>query len=396
MKKFLTTVLIGVMLISSLSVSAASFTDVKQGDWYYETVTEMTDMGLFKGKENNLFCPNDTMTKAEFLTVTARILFDEDNIQSIPNGDWWTPYYNVLLQNGVITQQDIDADKINEPMNREEMALVSIKALTYKGESFDNINTNNVQSCIPDVLSIGSYYKDSVLKAYAKGILVGVDSVGTYNPKGVLDRASATTVLYRIVDANQREKVDYSQGGSSYKPITNNSSGLLTVDPDNGYAIPAELVNSDSTAPITIYEGEYRQNRPAKEGDIFIKKDGTQIVVQKDQYGIVGGGQGLQLDVGLDYQGETCAANGTFTYGGQNLGGPHKGLYWVDSLGNTLRNRGYKVNRTTGEAHWDSEWQYLESQIPKPAYQGKDGEVSKDAYNMYRYDEIMGMWIPNI
>ena len=43
MKKFLSILLVGIMLISSLSVSAASFTDVKKTDWYYDTVTEMTE-----------------------------------------------------------------------------------------------------------------------------------------------------------------------------------------------------------------------------------------------------------------------------------------------------------------------------------------------------------------
>ena len=62
-QRFLSGLLTFVMVFTfALSVSAASFTDVKQGDWYYETITEMTEKGLFNGKGNNLFCPDDNST----------------------------------------------------------------------------------------------------------------------------------------------------------------------------------------------------------------------------------------------------------------------------------------------------------------------------------------------
>ncbi|MBE7050374.1 MAG: S-layer homology domain-containing protein, partial [Ruminococcaceae bacterium] len=94
MKRFLISILIGIMLISSLSVSAAGFTDVNTGDWYYDTVTEMTEKGLFNGKGNNLFCPNDTMTKAEFITVVMRILYPDTDFTSKEGQPWWQSAYD--------------------------------------------------------------------------------------------------------------------------------------------------------------------------------------------------------------------------------------------------------------------------------------------------------------
>ena len=169
------------------------------------------------------------------------------------------------------------------------------------------------------------------------------------------------------------------------------SNGLPAINPNNGFAVPEELVNSTSTAPITIYEGQLRSNRPAKAGDTFIKKDGTQIILQKDQYGIVGGGQGVAPDIGLKYGASSCYKNETFIYDG--LSGA---LLWTDSTGKNINNQSYQINASTSEGHWGLEWQRIESLIPKPSYEGSyDGEVSKDAYKLYQWDSIMEMWVAN-
>ena len=129
MKKILCSLLVGIMFISSLSVSAASFTDVKQGDWYYETVTEMTEKGLFNGKGNNLFCPNDTMTKAEFLAVTMRIICPGANLKAENTLAWWQPAYNLAIQTEIIDSVVFPADSMENAMvSFFRMAKVKIVA----------------------------------------------------------------------------------------------------------------------------------------------------------------------------------------------------------------------------------------------------------------------------
>ncbi len=407
MKKVILSLLITTTLLSSsLMVSAEkvhSFKDVSKTHWGYNSIMAMTELGYFAGKGEivngvGVFAPNDTMTRAEFLTVVARIVIGEDNIYRHEGSEWWQDYYTALVDHRVIGITDFDDTKLNEPMTRAEMAFVAVKALEYMGEDFKGLPIYSIPNYIPDYNSIQPRYQQSVVKAYGKGILVGVDSKGTYDPNGVLERAAATTVLYRIIEKSQRADVDFKASSSSGPQV--NASGLLAIDPDNGKAVPAELVNSDSLASITIYEGQNRSNRPAKAGDVYVKANGEHITITVDQYGIVGGGQGLQLDNGLNYNsvnGPVKAGNGlSFAYGGANLGGAHNGLYWVDSTGKNLRNGQYKVNYTTGEAHWVSEWQVLRENIPAPDYNGKtDGEVSNDVYKLYRWDSIMECWMNN-
>ena len=55
------------------------FSDVNEGSWYYEAVTEMTAMGLFNGKTESVngvgtFAPDDIITEVEFLAILCRMI----------------------------------------------------------------------------------------------------------------------------------------------------------------------------------------------------------------------------------------------------------------------------------------------------------------------------------
>ncbi|MBE7050162.1 MAG: S-layer homology domain-containing protein [Ruminococcaceae bacterium] len=327
MKKILVSILIGVMFISSLSVSAsANFSDVKQSDWYYDTVTEMTDKGLFKGKGNNMFCPNDTMTKAEFITVVMRILYPDTDFTSKEGQPWWQSAYDMALA-GLITKSEFPVSEIEQTISRQEMALVSSKALMMRGETF--FITEDLHKKIPDYNQVGKEYTMYVEMAYSMGILCGVDSSGTFAPLQTLTRAEAATVLYRIVEPSVREKKDFSA--------------------------PVVVKPNDTQGAITIKEGEKSERRFAKEGDIVIKADGTQVTLKKGAHGILGEGQGVAPDLGVINEGFTVTAKNITGY--SYAGG--SGFY--DSTGFVIKNQNYFINELTGEGHWSVEWEVMTS-----------------------------------
>ena len=203
MKRFLAFALTAITLISSLPITASEnvFRDVNQGDWYYETVTEMTEMGLFKGKGNNMFCPGDTMTRAEFVTVVMRALYPDADLSSEAGEKWWQDAYEAALEKGIlknpefITYNRVDLDIA---IQRQEMALISVRALNVLGET-----DITPYKHIPDISSVNKSYADYVKKAYGAGIIIG-DEKGYFKPTNTLTRAEASTVLYRIIEKSAR------------------------------------------------------------------------------------------------------------------------------------------------------------------------------------------------
>ena len=351
-----------------------SFWDVKPTDWYYTQVQAMVQRGLFAGKgpiDNGVgtFAPNDTMTKAEFVTVVARMFYKDDEINNFDSGTgiWWDKYYNACVSKGIFSEYEMAYDSMEKGMSREEMSFVAIRALRkIEGQATRTYDMTKANSVIPDYSQVSKHLQSFVVKAYADGLLCGTDAQGTFAPKDTLTRAEASTVLYRIVESDAR--------------TPNKELGrVISSGPSQSWA-----------DPIQINEGQKRTNRPAKAGDIFVKANGERVMLKLGPNGILGEGQGVAPDIGLSMGMDICKANEKFSYAPERYGS------WLDSTGSDFNNGTYNVNRTTGEGHWYSEWMHLQKVYPKPTTAGtSSGEVSQDPYHLYQWDDIVEMWVNN-
>jgi len=186
------------------AVKETSFKDVLKSDWFYNQVTDMAERGLFKGKGDNYFCPNHTMTKAEFITVATRIYYDKATINlqpGKPDDVWWYKYY-ILGVYDFFTEEEIPYNSMGDGIKRQEMALIAGR-LVEKMEGYEEIDYDKVGESIPDFSKVKEENRDCVAYCYAKGILTG-DDKGNFNPDNVLTRAEASTVIYRIINPDAR------------------------------------------------------------------------------------------------------------------------------------------------------------------------------------------------
>ncbi len=345
MKKLCSLLLACFILIGVVPTGLAAetqFKDVKPGDWFYETVTEMVDRGLFVGKSPETFCPEDPMTRAEFLTVVLRMAHPECDLRPWPGESWWQAVYRVGLEKYLFYDSHYfpTEESFCAPIPRDEMAHIIYTVCQRMGAYKEG---PPYYYGVPDIDEAYSVYQYAIRVVYGQGILQGIDEKGTFAPKMTLTRGQAATVLYRVSEATK-----------------------------------------EGWPPITIYEGQARYNRNARAGDTFVKKDGTTIVLKLDQYGILGGGQGVAPDVGLfGVIGESGID--TFTYSVKKYG------ILTDSTGQCIQNGRYTVNATTGEGYWVREHQVLSKHIPQPEREGAyDGEVSPDPYHLYKWQ--LGDW----
>lgn len=54
------------------TLNSSGFTDVKEGEWYYEAVMYLADLDIIEGYPDGAFQPETTITRAEFTTMTMR------------------------------------------------------------------------------------------------------------------------------------------------------------------------------------------------------------------------------------------------------------------------------------------------------------------------------------
>lgn len=182
---------------------STAFSDVPQSKWYYETITKMTQRGLFTGVGNGLFAPEKTMTRAEFMAVITRLLFQEElDAMPAPQGQpWWAKNYELAVQYGLLTEGELENGQLDRPITRQEMTMLCVRACTLQDEQAEALIP---ASAIADYDEIDPLYSTYVRQAYALGLVGGVNDQGAFAPEKTLTRAEGCTVLCRLVYPEDR------------------------------------------------------------------------------------------------------------------------------------------------------------------------------------------------
>jgi len=236
------------------------FSDVKEGDWFYQPVMAMAEMGLIGGTTTPVngvgtYSPDSSMTKAQFITILTRYLFPEDvkSYNGQYNAYWYSANYGVAVDKGLIKTSEFSEAAMDKPANRQEMSMMLVRSMEVLGM---DTSAQTDKSAIPDYSSVGTYYRDYVRVAYKAGMIAGVDAAGTFNPLGTLNRAQAATVLNRLIDASTRvdmsAKNNAADGSVHYDPsagATQGQTGTQTFKEGSNHSVP----KADNTRTMNIY-----------------------------------------------------------------------------------------------------------------------------------------------
>ena len=363
--------MLGVSNISVKNTSAAitDFKDIPANAWYYNYVSRMVQDGLFAGTSATTFSPDAPMSEVQFLTVVLRKAFPNELTQynAQYTSSWYDGAYRLGLAKGIISQSvyGSGADMNARNITRERMTDIAIKGLEAMGEQTYS-NAAGVSARVTDLKDCSGTMRDSMIKAYTMGIIAGTTS-STVSPKQTATRAQGATVLYRFAYPEERSIPDLNA--------------------------PVEKPGSDLSQPITIYEGQTRvagESRLAREGDIFVKADGTKVVLKKGPNGVLGEGQGVAPDLG--FKATPNGGRGNEVINQERFSpGPVLGEYDTNSVGKPYNNDDYKVNPWTGEGHWGTEWQVILDANPFPAEAGTyDGQLSPDG--VWVWDTYINFW----
>lgn len=181
---------------------AGEFTDVASDAWYASAAVRAYESGFISGTTSTTFSPNNQITQAELLVMAARVrsTYMNDNYPfNSDGGDWYEPYRNYLIDQGVIYSTEFTAAGVT-PATRLDMASIFSRVLPNKAYYVGGDGTSKV---VPDMEpSDPAYYY--VLKLYNCGIIAGVDAVGNFQPYSYLTRAEAAVILTRLAYSSTR------------------------------------------------------------------------------------------------------------------------------------------------------------------------------------------------
>ena len=140
MKKL--TLVLAVLIVTAvlaLSVSAHSFDDVPEGAWYEGYVSHVYDAGIMEGKAEGIFDPEGTVTRAEFVTVMARIAGESEDadrsyVASFSDADesaWYAPYMGWGVKTGLVKGQGDGKLAPASLVSRAELATFTARLMEY-------------------------------------------------------------------------------------------------------------------------------------------------------------------------------------------------------------------------------------------------------------------------
>ena len=187
----------GKMLVTdtvSLRIKAENpFTDVSQGQYYYDSVLWAYENGIASGITENEFAPDEQCTRAQVVIFLWRAKGQpKASIRELPFEDVekGAYYYDAVAwayENNIVSGVDGTHFGPDDPVSRGQFVT-----FLYRTEGKPGYTSENPFSDVEK----WAYYYDPVLWAYEKGIASGL-SEDTFGPDEFCTRGQVVTFLYR-------------------------------------------------------------------------------------------------------------------------------------------------------------------------------------------------------
>ena len=181
--------------------SVMPFTDVKEGDWYYEAIKYVFDKSLMNGVSGTLFAPNSNLTRAMLVTILYRlegspVVTTSASFTDVPSGQWYSDAIAWAETNDIVNGYGNGRFGTNDNITREQFAVIMYNYAVKKGH---DISAAADLSAYTDADSISSWALGAMKWANTEGLIMGRTAT-TLAPRGTATRAEAATILMRFVE----------------------------------------------------------------------------------------------------------------------------------------------------------------------------------------------------
>jgi hypothetical protein len=223
----------------SVRVQSNGFEDVGGYGWAVNAIKQLAKQGIIKGEDKHHFAPGKVITRAQFAALLTRFFNlpkptgKTQDFVDVPTFSWEYPYVEAA-KDYMTAYRSLNGGLAflpNQPMNRESVAVTLTEILVHE---------NVISMDTPDqVQQVMQYYQDSdqiapalqtaVATAVTNKLMTGVGDQ-MFDPLGVLNRAQAAVLLYRV--ENNLAVAPGSDATASTPPsgsTTGSATGTVTV-----------------------------------------------------------------------------------------------------------------------------------------------------------------------
>ena len=175
------------------------FTDVTEGDWFYDAVRYAYETGLMDGVGDSLFAPNSETTRAQLVTILYRLEGEPEvsgtsGFTDVEADIWYTDAVAWAAQNGIVNGVSGTQFAPGDDITREQLAVILYRYATYQGY---DVSQRADLSGFVDAGTISTYAQEALSWANAQGLVLGFED-DSLRPQGNASRAQIAAVLMRF------------------------------------------------------------------------------------------------------------------------------------------------------------------------------------------------------
>ena len=176
------------------------FTDVESGRYYSDAIDYVVRGGLMIGMEEGYFGINETLTRAQLVTVLYRLEGSQDvsgvtvSFQDLNAESYYMPAVIWAADTGLVLGRSAEVFDPDAPVTRQELVTILYRYCGYKG--YDQTITATLEG-FEDAAQVNRYAREPMQWALTNGIVKGT-TVTTLSPRDPATRAHAATIFYRL------------------------------------------------------------------------------------------------------------------------------------------------------------------------------------------------------
>lgn len=182
------------------------FTDITE-DFEYarEAIEAMAAKGIINGMAEGIYAPEGNFTRAQFckiavLSLGYELVDYEGGFSDVGEADWFAPYVQAAVDNGLFEGYPDGTFKPNQEINRQEMAVVAgraaVKAEVVTREHMEKFVLS--KSDFEDKDLIPQWAEHEVAWLESELVFAGV-AVDKFEPVKIVNRAEAAVVVYNTL-----------------------------------------------------------------------------------------------------------------------------------------------------------------------------------------------------
>ena len=176
---------------------SSPYADVNTGDWFYDAVEYVVESGLMTGTSATTFEPDATLTRAMMATVLwamegGPVVNYAMAYTDVDSDDWFAEAVRWATSEGVVNGVGDNAYAPNDPLTREQMAVMLYAYAVYKG--YDTTQGGMAIREFGDYEEVSDWAATAMDWAVNAGLLGGKPG-NLLDPAGSATRAEIATIL---------------------------------------------------------------------------------------------------------------------------------------------------------------------------------------------------------